>query len=169
MQNPEANAKAAAIIGITAAVIIITFIAGNELLQFLGLKDDEEDKKKEAEQVKIVEGTKSEIKNYIAKGQRPSYSDAQYLKSAQIIQNATNKSWSDDQNETAVQELKRYTPKEVDFLKLQEAFGSREHFWFGVSRGKRTLVELLQSELKSSEKNDINRVWKNRGLNSRIQ
>ena len=46
------------------------------------------------------------------KGNKLSYLPAQYLKSALIIQNATKYSGLDDDNETAITELLRYTPKD---------------------------------------------------------
>lgn len=169
MSKQQEQAKAIAILAVTATAIIVVFVAGKNILEFLGLKDSPEDKEKKKEQEKIIVGNKEEIEDKKNKGESPSYLDGQYNKSAQIIQNATNKSALDDQNATAIQELLRYTPKDIDYLKLQDAFGSREHYWFGVSRGNRTLVELLQSELSSSEKNKINATWRGRKMKSRIQ
>lgn len=168
MDNPKENAIAGAIILTTVAVITLAFIAGKELLEFLGLKDDKQDKEKAAEQQILVKGASDQVKAKIAKGERPSYLDAQYKDVAQTIHNATNKSALDDQNQTAIDKLLRFTPKDVDYLKIQEAYGSRLHHWFGIPKGYRTLTECLQQELSGSQKDFINKQWKSRKMQSRI-
>ena len=144
------------------------FVVIKPLLSFLGITKSQNEKKKEEEQKKVIDLTKDQIKIEEKKGNKLSYLPAQYLKSALIIQNATKYSGLDDDNETAITELLRYTPKDVDYYQLQTAFGSKEHYWFGVSKGARTLDQLLQEELSASEKNRINAAWVYRKMQSRL-
>lgn len=166
-ENQTDNAKAIAIVLVAGVIVVTVATLGNEIMKFLGFKDSEEDKKAKAAQAAILATTGSDIKNYIAKGIRPSYTDAQYLKAASIIQNATNKSALDDKDDVAIREILYWTPKEVDYLKLCEAFGSRDHFMFGVSKGLRTLPELIAQEFSDKEKGKINAAWAKRGLISK--
>ena len=162
------KAKAIAILGISAVIIYIIYKTSDGILSAVGITKSESDKKKEKEQEKVIDLTKDQIKTEEKKGNKPSYHPAQYLKSALIIQNATRFSAIDDDNKTAIDELLRYTPKDVDYYELQQAFGSKDHAWFGMSRGPRTLVELLQQELYDSEKKRINSAWANRKMQSRV-
>lgn len=149
-------------------ILAILVIAGNKVAKALGLGKDEEEKQKEENQKKIVNFTTQEINNLKKKGIKPSYSDGQYLKSAEIIQKATQYSALDDKNAIAIKELIYYTPKDIDFLKLTEAFGSKTHAWFGIDQEARTLPQLLTAELSKSEKEKINNTWAKRKMNSRI-
>jgi len=162
------KAKAIAIIGISAVIIYILYKTSDGILSAVGITKSSEEKKKEKDQEKVIDLTKDQVKAEEKKGNKLSYHPAQYVKSATIIQNATKFSGIADDNETAVKELLRYTPKDVDFYELQKAFGTKESYWFGVSRGPRTLIQLLQEELYDSDKKRINNTWASRKMISRI-
>jgi hypothetical protein len=166
--NPTDKAKTFAIIAGTVVGLFILYQASDSIMQMLGLKKTKDEVKEEKQQEKVVDETKKQVKDEAKKGNPISYHPAQYVRSAQAIHNATYRSALDDKNEVAISELLRYTPKDVDFYQLQDAYGTKMHYWFGVPVRNRTLIEALQEELSSSEKDRINKAWAGRKMVSRI-
>jgi hypothetical protein len=168
LNSPTDKAKAIAILGITIAGIYIVYKTSDKILAFFGITESEEQKKENKAQEKVVDATKKQVKDEAKKGNTISYHPAQYVRSAQVIHNATYRSALDDNNNLAITELLRYTPKDVDFYQLQDAYGTKPHYWFGVPVRNRTLVEALQEELDDKEKARINNAWASRKMISRI-
>jgi hypothetical protein len=164
------------IVIVGGAVIIVgglLFYFSKNLLEFIGIKPDAEEKAEKTEAKKkekeLETAQEDKVKILINKGATPSYLPATYLNAANVIHDNTKRVILDDNDKIAVAELLRYTPKQIDFEKIAEAYGVREHFGFlGVSMGKRNLIQCLTQELSSSEKNKINAVFKTRGLTTRI-
>lgn len=171
MKISQDQAKAYAILGVSALAIILIAVSYDKITKgiedFFG-GDKEAEKKKQEEQAKVLQTVDSEIKKRIVAGVKPTYRDALYQTAALNIQNATNKSALDDKNSVAIKELLFYTPKDIDFLKLEEAFGSRPHYWFGVARPSRTLRELISQEFTDFERNQINAMFTKRGLKTKV-
>lgn len=175
MATQTDKAQGAAIIIITLFVIVVIAILMNKffkgfgsIAEILGLKKDEEDKRKEAEQKSILQAQSEKVKNMERSGVRPSYSQATYLQAANTIHEAINKSGLDDNNETALKTFLYYAKKQIDVEKLIEAYGSRPHYWFGVKRPERTLLQALTEELNADQKKRLNNEMIRRKLSTRI-
>ena len=162
---------------IVGGAVIITggllFYFSKNLLEFLGIAPDAEDKaeKTEAKEKEKKQETAqaAKVKVLINKGTSPSYPEIDYINAANVIHDNTKRVTLDDNDEIAVNELLRYTPKQIDFEKIAEAYGIREHFGLlGVSMGKRNLIQCLTQELSSKEKNRINKEFARRKLTTRI-
>lgn len=164
----QEDAKIIAILGVTTAVIVGGFLVGKQLLEFLGLKDDKDDKKKAAEQAAIVVDIAADIQKAKNAGQTSSYLESTYKNVANNIHEATRYDALGDKNKIAVDALIKYTPKDIDYLKLQQAYGSRAHHWFGIERAPRTLSECLSQELTQKEKDRVNKTWAGRKMTSRL-
>ncbi len=160
--------KTIAVVGVALVVLVGAIVAGKKIMQILGLKPSETAKKEEKAQEKVIAKTGDEIKEKIAQGQRPSYADAQYARSAEVIHSNTKYTAISDNNQKAIAELLKYTPKDVDYLKLIDAYGSRSPYMLGIPLTPRTLPEALSEELSKSEKKKINDVWAKRGLKNQV-
>lgn len=151
----------------------LLFYFSKNLLEFIGIKPDAEEKAaakvEEKKNTELLEGQKEKVDTLLKEGQKPSYLKATYLEAANVIHDATKKAGIDDSDKIAVDTLLRYTPKEIDFAKISEAYGRREHYGLlGVKMGQRTLMQCLTQELSTSEKNRINKEFLRRGLRTRI-
>jgi hypothetical protein len=162
---------------IVGGAVLITggllFYFSKNLLEFLGIAPDAEAKKEaeitEKKNTELLEGQKEKVDTLLKEGQKPSYLKATYLEAANVIHDATKKAGIDDSDKIAVDTLLRYTPKEIDFAKISEAYGRREHFGLlGIKMGARTLMQCLTQELSSSEKNRVNKEFARRKLKTRI-
>jgi hypothetical protein len=160
--------KTIAVIGIGVIVLIGAIVAGKRIFQFLGLAKSEPEKKAEKAQEKVIEKTTDEIKQKEQKGEKPSYSDAQYIRTAEVIHKNTYTTAISDNDDAAITELLRFTPKDVDYLKIVQAYGSRVHYAFGIPLDARTLPELISQEFDSAEKAKINNNFKSRGMKTRV-
>lgn len=160
--------KTIAVVGVAVVVLVGAIVAGKKIMQILGLKPSETAKKEEKAQEKVIEKTAEEIQGKILQGQRPSYADAQYSRSAEVIHANTKYTAISDNNQKAIAELLKYTPKDVDYLKLIDAYGSRSPYVFGIPLTARTLPECISQEFTKSEKKKINDTWAKRRMTSQV-
>ena len=162
-----------AIVGGVVVVGVVAVIFAKNILEFLGIKDDKEDKKEKADKQKAKQELEQALKDktnvLINKGEKPSYLQATYLDVAEIIHKNTQGSYLTDNDNVAVTTLLRYTPKQIDFDMIAFAYGLRPYYnVFGFKLGERTLLQTLSKELTSSEKKRVNDNFKSRGLKTII-
>jgi hypothetical protein len=151
----------------------LLFYFSKNLLEFLGITPDAEEKEEKTEAKKKEKEQETaqaaKVKVLINKGVTPSYPQIDYINTANVIHDNTKGIIIDDSDVIAVNELLRYTPKQIDFEKIAEAYGIREHYGLlGVPRGKRNLIQCLTQELSSAQKNRVNKEFARRKLTTRI-
>lgn len=99
----------------------------------------------------------------ITTGQIPSYSNTTYNQLADRIEAAGKSGYGTD--EEAIYSVFRLLKKDIDYLKLVQAFGTRR---LEFSTIYANLGGFLSSELSASEIDKVNQIMESKGLTARI-
>jgi cell division protein FtsL len=101
------------------------------------------------------------IQKQESEGNTPSFSDAEYIQFANMIEQATNGVGTDKQIIYGVFEKMKNT---ADVLKLMQTYGKRMNDLFFVPMGRFSLSEILISELSTSERATLNAKLSKKGI-----
>ena len=118
----------------------------------------------------LTQNVNTEIRNLEFQGQKPSYSESQYLTFANTIFNGIRYCWGDDYG--TVEETMKRMKNDLDVAKLIKAFGRRRRACFGIpTGGEDDLFTSIQAELGQDfggltnyRVDRINNDWKKKGI-----
>lgn len=138
---------------------------GKGILTALNLVDTEEEKAIEKNRQKAL---KSAQKEQQKKGVQQTRSDLYWQNAADSLYDAWKFSALDDDKDLAEAKLKE-PMNDVDFLKLQEYYGARQNYFFGIPEGGlRNLTDAANSELSQERIDRINEIYRQRGIKYKI-
>ena len=153
----------------------IIAIVGTGVVVFAGYKiykavNKSDDEKKDKELLSAID---KEIKILKSRGLKQSYADSQYLQHAKTIHDAIKVCAGDDYG--LAEDTLKLIKNDLDVALLIKAFGQREDFCFGISRGEFPLLSYVKKELgrewagiTAYRVTSINNDWKKKGITYQI-
>ncbi|WP_421977141.1 hypothetical protein [Roseivirga seohaensis] len=144
-------------LGVIAGVGYATYL----LLRSIGLVKDNRGAKEDSKAVQEA------INKEKAKGVIQSWPDHQFYQWADQAYQAMRNSNIAESEDTVV-DIAKNMENDVDVLKWAEAYGTRQHYFFGLPDGAPiTLFEAFGVDLASSRRSEINRNWSNKSIKFR--
>jgi ribosomal protein S13 len=160
--NINVNRETIIIIAIAAAGAI-GIAAVMKILQKLGVFKSKEQK----EQEKNTEDAIKKMKKIILQTQRPTKTPGEWAIIADQIWNDLKYSSVSDNKDDAAYQVCR-VKNDADFVLLNDLFGERKEWYFGIPTGKLTFVPYVSSNLSRKKLDAINDNYKQKGIRFRF-
>jgi ribosomal protein S13 len=163
-KKPNINVNRETIIIIAmAAAGAIGVAAVIKILQNLGIFKSKEQRELDKRIQQQINSQKKAILNV----QRPTKLPGEWAIIANTIWEDLHHSAADDNKADAVYQIKR-VKNDADFVLLNEAFGNRQEWFFGIPTGKKTFIPYINSNLSNKQLNEINDNYKQKGIRFRF-
>jgi len=156
------SAKEWANIALIGGGVLVAFLVGRKVLQFLNIVPTQEEAKQSRQRKETLKDAQKKLTI------KPTKSDFYWQALADTIHDAWKYSRFDDDKELAENKLKE-VKNDADYLKLVEFYGRRQNYFFGIPEGGlRTLSEAANSELSQSRLDRINAQYQKQKMKYRI-
>jgi hypothetical protein len=163
-KKPNINVNRETIIIVAmAAAGTIGIAAVIKILQTLGIFKTKEQKKQEQEREEALKKQRNKILSI----QNPTKLPGEWAMIANTIWEDLHHSAKDDNKADAVYQIKR-VKNDADFILLNELFGNRQEWFFGIPTGKKTFMPYINSNLSNKQLNEINDNYKQKGIRFRF-
>jgi ribosomal protein S13 len=160
--NINVNRETIIIIAMAAAGTI-GIAAVIKILQNLGIFKSKEQRELDKRIQQQINAQKKAILNV----QQPTKLPGEWAIIANTIWEDLHHSAADDNKADAVYQIKR-VKNDADFVLLNEAFGNRQEWFFGIPTGKKTFMPYINSNLSNKQLNEINDNYKQKGIRFRF-
>lgn len=150
------------ILVIASGAALLYFGVLNPLLQWIGIKDDPNEKENKENEEEARKSTEKEI----LKQQKPTKTAAQLSAIVEVIYNAMKYSSVSDNYETAGYYL-CLVQNDADVITLINLFGKRDECYFGLLCYTKTLAQMVSSNLSKEKIAAINDNYRRKGIKYR--
>ena len=160
--NINVNRETIIIVAMAAAGAI-GIAAVMKILQTLGIFKSKEQRELD----KLIQQQINAQKKAILNVQQPTKLPGEWAIIADIIWEDLHHSAREDNKADAVYQLKR-VKNDADFVILNDLFGNRQEWFFGIPTGKKTFMPYINSNLSNKQLNEINNNYKQKGIRFRF-
>lgn len=149
-------------IALVAGGVLVAFLVGRKVLQFLNVVPTAEEAQQSRERERTLREAQAQTRV------KPTQPDFYWKNLADTIHEAWKYSRFDDDKALAESKLKE-PRNDADYLKLVQFYGKRQNYFFGIPEGGlRTLSEAANSELDDDRINRINTNYAQKGIKYRL-